>query len=332
MAMKGVRKLPILAFMLGQICIFTLGYVYRSIWHQLGEESSQYLSQPTRRQVTPTARAALPHKCGMVFFYHIPSTGGATIVKWLTQYTSGQNGTAKFFTHWHRSKDGLGGAENGQKVFIEGNKKHGGMNEFVQNFGSDEWRISHCHHSSMHLNVTEHSLSQWRSAVESQGCAFIANVMLRDPLSHSMSLYKHIKRFNSSRDVWADHLFTKSDSGYWQTQLDYFLYNFLARNPDGVDKETKIQRALELLQNHFDLVTVGDHDEYKRQLLEMTGWEDKEMLRTNTHPKEILFTKKEVEKLQKMMEDNGDTEFIYKVKSMYKNGVLAGSDSLHSYN
>ena len=113
--------------------------------------------------------------------------------------------------------------------------KQGNMNAFVTKFKPDEWRVSHCHHSSLHLNVSEYLMSQWRSEVESQGCAFIVNVMFRDPLSHSMSLYKHIKRFNSSREEWNDHLNTTSEIGYWQTQLDYFLYNFLERNPVSAD-------------------------------------------------------------------------------------------------
>lgn len=50
----------------------------------------------------------------------------------------------------------------------------------------------------------------------------------------------------------------------------------------------------------------------------MTGWEDKEMERTNSYTKEISFTKKEVEEMQKLMEENGDTEFIYEVKKMYR--------------
>lgn len=212
-------------------------------------------------------RSKLPYKCGLVFFYHVPSTGGATINQWLLdEYTAprikgrqrkrkrrldredgdenisrdeetedggGGNGSneavATYFTQWGRNKDGS--ATQAQKAFVNGNDRHGGMGEFVRNIQRDEWRIAHCHHSSLHLNVSEHLLSSWRSAVEEQGCAFVANVMFRDPLSHAMSLYKHVDRFNSSRDVWTEHLGTKSRMGYWQTQLDYFLYNFIARNP-----------------------------------------------------------------------------------------------------
>ena len=129
----------------------------------------------------------------------------------------------------------------------------------------------------MHLNTTERYLKQWRDTVESQGCAFIAATMFRDPLSHTMSLHKHIKRYDSSREVWTKHLETTSEMGQWSTQLDYFLYNFIDRNPNEVDKDVKVQRALQLLRDHFDLVSVGDHDRFQKELLDITGFPDIEI-------------------------------------------------------
>ena len=105
------------------------------------------------------------------------------------------------------------------------------MNGFVTDFQSDKWRIAHCHHSSLHLNVSEDNLSQWRQSVESPGYNFIAHVMFCDPLSHTLSLYKHLQRFNYTREGWLEHLANMTEMGPWQTQLDYFLYNSLARNP-----------------------------------------------------------------------------------------------------
>jgi hypothetical protein len=118
--------------------------------------------------------------------------------------------------------------------FINGSEKSGkaGMREFVQNIGPNEWRTAHCHHNSLHLNVSEHLLYDWRKTVEDQGCHFIGNVMFRESLSHSLSLYKHIERYNSTRELfWSKHLSTKSELGYVATQLDFFLYNNLVRNP-----------------------------------------------------------------------------------------------------
>ncbi|KAL9185018.1 hypothetical protein ACHAXT_002795 [Thalassiosira profunda] len=320
----------LLFFALGQIAALALSNVVRSLWkggpwtylrsQQTGDVLPSYSGRsPRRLQPRKVDRTQLPKKCGLVFFYHVPSTGGATINTWLRQYADKE--TTPYFTLWGRDKEmkanSLGVNEGMEEAFINGNPRHTGMNNFAQNIGPEEWRIAHCHHSSMHLNATEEYLSQWRDSVESQGCAFVAAVMFREPLSHSMSLYKHIERFNSSRAVWTEHLQTLSETGFWQTQLDYFLYNFITRNPSGVDKDAKVQRALEILTKHFDIVTVGEHDRFKRELLEWTGWADKEMRQTNTHTKEILFSKKEVEALQKQMEENGDVEFIYEVKKLF---------------
>lgn len=105
------------------------------------------------------------------------------------------------------------------------------MNAFVKDLEPNEWRIAHCHHNSLHLNESEHLLDQWRFEVEAQGCAFVGNIMLRESLSHTLSLYKHLRRYNSTDDDWTMHLKSPSELGHWATELDFFLYNNLARNP-----------------------------------------------------------------------------------------------------
>ena len=72
------------------------------------------------------------------------------------------------------------------------------------------------------------------------------------------------------------------------------------------------------MHDHFDIVSVGNHDRYKKELLMMTGWEDIEMKRTNTYRgKELQFSKAEVEEMQKLLYDNGDIDFLYQVKKIY---------------
>lgn len=173
----------------------------------------------------------------MTFFYHIPSTGGATINQWLMKYTDAKNKSRgleydeskpRYFTSWGRAKDGRGKPEQ-QTKFIRDND--GGMEAFVKDLGPTEWRIAHCHHSSLNLDENEHYLAKWREEVEGQGCLFIAHVMFRDPLSHTMSLFKHLRRFNHTRESYFEHFPNITELGPWQTNLDYFLYNFLARNP-----------------------------------------------------------------------------------------------------
>ena len=179
-----------------------------------------------RSQKAPIDEAALPYKCGVFFFYHVPSTGGATINVWLKQYEKQYN--IPYLTWWKVGKKGSSAwsaIPQVQKRFINE------MNNFVQNITSNEWKIVQAHHNSLNIDTNEQLLHQWRSKVEEQGCHFVSSVMFRDSLSHSMSLYKHMERFNSTREEWNGHLETKSENGVWVTQLDYFLYNFYARNP-----------------------------------------------------------------------------------------------------
>jgi hypothetical protein len=49
----------------------------------------------------------------------------------------------------------------------------------------------------------------------------------------------------------------------------------------------------------------------------MTGWEDRDMPRHNTHRGELIFTKEQVEELQKLLMANGDIDFISEVQKRY---------------
>jgi len=266
----------------------------------------------------------LPYSCGVVFFYHIPCTGGSTINHYLLEQSIERNGTSEYFTFWgdprakvswdrNQAADALTKrAEEVQRNFING------MDKLVQNISMNEWRIAHAHHNSFHLNESESVLSNWRSVVESNGCHFVASVMFRDALIHSLALHKY-QEGNISREEWVDHLHTNDQLSLYRydTQLDYFLYSKITRNQHAVDAQVKVDRALQLLARHFDIVAVGGHEKFKHRMQQFTGWEDKEMPRRNSHEGTLNFTKKEVENIQKLLEENGDINFMEKVKLLF---------------
>ena len=154
-------------------------------------------------------------------------------------------------------------------------------------------------------------------------------VMLRDPLNHAMSLYKILKQKNGTRDDWMDHLMEPSPTGKWATMLDFFLYNIIGpmgRNPYNATKEEKVRRGIELLQRHFDVVSLGDHTEFMYEVLNYTGWKHLDMPHMNVHKKSLEFTKKEVETLYKLLVRNGDVDFVDAVKKRYSGHLSYLSD------
>lgn len=262
------------------------------------------------------AGGALPYKCGMVFFYHIPCTGGTTINEGLLIDQSTQrNGSALYFTHYGTRERTVEEKDHMEGLFIEG------MNKHVQNISSDEWRISHAHTTSLHLNKSEGVLSSWRSEVESQGCKFIASVVFRDPLSHSLALAKHSDFV--PREEWVGHLEARDTLSppNMPAQIDFFLYNTVVRNPHNLTTAAKVERALEILVRHFDVVSVGEHGHFAKRLCSITGWKCKELSRLNSGPSEgrLVFSKHDIEKLQRLLRVNGDIDFIERVKLIYGN-------------
>ncbi|KAL7533994.1 hypothetical protein ACHAXR_009790 [Thalassiosira sp. AJA248-18] len=299
---------------------------YFTAAHSNNNSSRAKIFDPTDRRSVP--RTNLPYDCGVVFFYHIPSTGGASINSWFKKYQNPILGNLTYYAYWEieTRKDGSfnPAPEEGEAKFAKG------MSEHIQNLGPNEWRIAHSHLTSTYLNESEDLLYKWRSDVEAQGCQLINTVMFRDPLNHMMSLHKVITAKQSTRDEWTKYLSSPTGPGLWATMLDFFLYNNHAlryhedypngpggRNPYNVTKEVKVARALGLLHRHFDIVTVGDHATFMDTILNWTGWLPIKMPKTNVYQKELQFTKKEVEDMQKLLKKNGDTEFIDQVKQEY---------------
>ena len=276
------------------------------VQHSFKEETAQSAQNNIHNKLLRYDNAT----CGIVFFYHLPSTGGATINQWLLQY---KEESVPYYTMWGGGPRKM--QNDTQTSFING------MNDFILNLTQDQWKVVHAHHNSLHLNQSETLLYQWRSIVESQGCYMVNAIMLRDALSNTMSKYRYLVRDlgsdnSTTRKEWISHLHTKSEMGYFSTQLDYFLYNYLSRNPYKLEKEAKVNRALQLLRDHFDIVVVGDHNRFEKELLSITKWEKKTMKRHNTGG-DTPFNKSEVELLQRLLQDNGDIDFIYKVRDVY---------------
>lgn len=76
----SIRNLPAIFFVsiYGLIC-YRIGALSRSMDQQLVEmEDPAAQHARTTSQITPMSDSHLPYRCGIVFFYHIPSTGGVS--------------------------------------------------------------------------------------------------------------------------------------------------------------------------------------------------------------------------------------------------------------
>ncbi|KAL3808977.1 hypothetical protein ACHAXA_005169 [Cyclostephanos tholiformis] len=168
---------------------------------------------PMLSNVRTLDESRLPLQCGMIFFYHIACTGGASINRWLGKEKN-INKNVQYYTHWGRNRSGVV-----QATFIKG------MESQVKNIRPGEWRIVHAHGLSLHLNTSELYLYKWREEVESQGCGFVATTMLRDAVGHTISQQKGIYLFNKTVDEFAngDVMFIDAVKHIYYGHLDYLL-------------------------------------------------------------------------------------------------------------
>ena len=74
---------------------------------------------------------------------------------------------------------------------------------------------------------------------------------------------------------------------------------------------------MELLQRHFDIVLLSDYDRFTDIILKVTGWKRTLMRHANAFNGELNYTERELNKIKKLTEDNGDVLFIDAVKHVY---------------
>mmetsp|Transcript_15977 Transcript_15977/g.26218 ORF Transcript_15977/g.26218 Transcript_15977/m.26218 type:complete len:345 (-) Transcript_15977:579-1613(-) len=248
----------------------------------------------------------LPYKCGVIFFYHIACTGGSSINHWFGKQIKLNGPHTSYWTKW------------GRKEKMEANFIKGVTNQ-TQNIGPNEWRFVHAHGMSYFPNASEAYLYQWREEVESQGCGFVVTTMLRDAIGHTISQTKGMIKPNVTLDQFMSYLEPENynQRGLFVTQLDYLLYNMGPRNEYNATREEKVRRAVEILQRHFDVVSLGDYDIFADIIHKITGWLPEKITESNVFGGDLNYSYAELQKIKDLTEANGDVAFIDAVKHLY---------------
>lgn len=261
---------------------------------------------PFLSNVRSIDESKLPYKCGVILFYHIACTGGSSINHWFGKQVKLNGPNTSYWTKWGRK-------EKMEASFIKG------MTNQTQRIGPNEWRFVHAHGMSLFPNASEAYLYQWREEVESQGCAFVVSTMLRDAIGHTISQTKGMIKPNLTLDEFLSHLEPQNynERGLFVPQLDYLLYNMGPRNVHNATKEEKVRRAIEILQRHFDVVSLGDHDRFTGIMEKITGWIPKKNKASNIFGGDLNYSYAELQHIKSLTEANGDVMFIDAVNHLY---------------
>jgi len=172
------------------------------------------------------------------------------------------------------------------------------------------WKTTQNHLRNFGLVQSDDSMSRWRTAVEEVGCKFISTVMFRDPLSRFVSIHNAYKMSKGQTVAEVIKNYTKI------SQLDFFLYNLANRTITNPDR--KVQLAIDLLSKHFDYVFYENHDSFVDIMASLTGWERREMPKTNSHSGRVNYSKNDLSSMLKGLKANGDTDFANAVKYKYE--------------
>jgi hypothetical protein len=245
------------------------------------------------------------HDCGVILFYHIPGTEGTAVNEWLKQLKDANNAD-----------------------YISSIQDTPFTDAVEKNIDSiKRWKIVYAQDNSLSLNFDEALLQKWRDSVTKQQCRFIAATIFADTIDHSVShTYKKLADCNCTSEEFKSRGYDmdeipKGGLSDWplRGQLDYFLFN----NAE-VDVEIKVndrvQRGLDILKKHFDLVLLDNRDKLADTVLKVTGWSSPGPIAKKVFG-DLIFTKELVSKYSKLVGKNGDGDFIDAVNHVYNNDL-----------
>merc|ERR1719162_1765044 len=163
------------------------------------------IQRPGAKSLTKSLQSADAMKsCGVVYYYHTPSTGGNSVNRWIKSMDNIESMDFWCAGIWRDPKKNERCSNNYEKW----------MDMFVSNFTTtNTWKFTQAHLGNYGADNSAEQMKRWRSTVEARGCRFVATTMFRDPVAHFFSLHSKGKITVGN--------FTER----FQGQLGWFLYN-----------------------------------------------------------------------------------------------------------
>ena len=239
-------------------------------------------SQPTKP--SSHTKAAFNNKCGVVMFFHIPKTGGGTVLKWLETNFNVLNTRRLIKEKAMTAKN----QEDKKKLETMWKSILATANEFVNNVSPRKgWQAIHLHNFFPGMYYNRNIIRDWKTIVEGKGCVFHKTTILRDPLSRFVSNYNYYtgplnevgRRMSLGRNELSRYLLFgtcsnigndlkcgyKNNSSFWPIQEAKYR-PYLNEN---------YRRELVKVINEFDSIGFLDgFDEYLEHIKNITGLKD----------------------------------------------------------
>jgi len=222
---------------------------------------------------TSHTKVALDNKCGVLIFFHVPKTGGGSVLEWLETNFNVLNTyrlMKKSISIPRRQKQ----IENMWKGILPT------ANKFVNNISPRKgWQAIHLHGFFPGMYYNKDIIRDWKTIVEGKGCVLHKTTILRDPLNRFVSSINYrrtplneVDRFMSlRRNELSRYLLFGT---CWDIDNDIKCGNekHLSLRPH---LNKNYRRELVKVVNEFDSIGFLDEfDEYLGHIKNITGWKD----------------------------------------------------------
>ena len=260
--------------------------------------------------------SALPYKCGVIVYqHHLPGENGYELDKWVRTLVESYDNMSLIHSDSKESK----------KAFINE------VQEKLQHIGTKDWIFINTsgHDNGLEFATDSNTLQSWRATVEKQNCHLIASAVFVDPLDHSIKNTK--QRFvecdmmpvGCRMEKFLDEIMDDVTNYRGGGQLDHFLFGRDYQQGTTMETKDKVRLAMQLLKDHFDLVTIDGKSDFANDILRIIGYRTSIQMKRPSIPEdgEIVYSKDLISNFGKMSTKNGDADFIDAVNHVYHNSL-----------